>query len=90
MEKLFERIKVNERLKNPVFWVQVIGAGILAALGYNSLEPQSLTTWCSLWNLIKGVFANPYLLAIVIWNVWSAYNNPKTRGLTDKGDPINS
>lgn len=71
------------RIKNPIFWVQIVGAFILTALGYNSMEPQDLTTWLGLFNLVKGVFLNPYLLAICLWSVWNAINDPTTEGLSD-------
>lgn len=85
---LWSKIKANSRFRNPVFWIQVIGAGLLAALGYNSLQPQSLTTWSSVWKLLVDTINNPYLLALVLWNIWCAYNNPKTKGLTDGGEPL--
>ena len=83
------KINLKVRFKNPVFWVQVGGAFILTALSYNMLQPQDLTTWEGLFNLIKGVFTNPYLLGLCIWNMWSAINDPTTKGLKDSNNAIN-
>lgn len=76
-------INLKVRIKNPVFWVQVVGAFIITALGYNSLEPSDMTTWEGLINVIMGVFMNPYLLFLCAWNVWSALNDPTTEGIAD-------
>ena len=71
------------RIKNPIFWVQVLGAFLLTALSYNAMEPQDLSTWGGLFNLVKGVFMNPYLLGLCLLNTWSAANDPTTKGVKD-------
>lgn len=81
MSKL--KFNIPVRLKNPVWWVQVGGAFLLCALTYNQLQPQDLTTWQGLFNVISGVFKNPYLLATCLWSVWNASNDPTTKGITD-------
>ena len=72
------------RIKNPVFWVQVLPlarwqrrwrtAGLTAA---------DMTTWAGLWNVITGAFSNPYCLFLVASNIWSALNDPTTSGISD-------
>lgn len=57
--------------------IQVIISFILTALGYNSLEPQDLTTWAGLGDLFVGVLFNPYLLGLCIYNAYNALSNPK-------------
>lgn len=76
-------LNIKTRVKNPVFWIQVAGAFLLTALGYNMMEPQDLTTWQGLFNVVVGVFKNPYLLALCLWNAWSAANDPNSAGLSD-------
>ena len=76
-------INLKTRLKNPVFWVQVVGAFFLTALAYNNMQPQDLTTWEGLLNMCAGVIANPFLLATCIWNMFSAANDPTVKGLKD-------
>ena len=56
------------RLKNPVFWVQIAA---------------DMTTWAGVWQIIKATAANPYCLFLIACNVWSAFNDPTTSGLTD-------
>lgn len=77
------KINWKVRFKNPVFWVQVGCAFLLTALSYNVMQPQDLTTWEGLFNVIKGVFVNPYLLGLCILNVWTAANDPTTKGIAD-------
>lgn len=76
-------INWSVRFKNPLFWVHVIGAFLLCALAYNNLEPQDMTTWRGLFDLIVQVFKNPYLLVLCAWNVWGAINDPTTKGIAD-------
>lgn len=76
-------MNLKVRLRNPIFWVQLAGSFLLTALSYNMMQPQDLTTWEGLFNIVKGVFSNPYLLGLCIWNMWSAANDPTTAGLAD-------
>ena len=77
------KINWKIRLTNPVFWVQVGGAIILTALTYNSMQPEDLTTWSGLGNLLYGIVVNPFLLFSCAWSVWNAVNDPTTSGVTD-------
>lgn len=78
-----KKFNLPVRLKNPITWVQIIGAFILSALAYNQMTPQDLTTWVGVADMLKGVLLNPYLLVVCLWNVWSAWNDPTTSGVTD-------
>lgn len=71
------------RIKNPICWVQILVAFLLTALSYNMMQPQDLTTWNGLFNVIKGVFMNPYLLGLCVWNMWSVINDPTSKGVWD-------
>lgn len=76
------------RLKNPIAWIQIIGAFILSALAYNQMQPQDLTTWQGVVDMLTGIFMNPYLLCVCLWNVWSAWNDPTTSGITDSEEAM--
>ncbi|MFQ9125641.1 MAG: phage holin [Butyricicoccaceae bacterium] len=72
------------RLKNPVFWVQVLTGALATVLAvYSGLTAADMTTWAGLWGVITGAFSNPYCLFLVASNVWNALNDPTTSGLTD-------
>lgn len=81
-------INLKVRFKNPIFWIQVIGGIVLAALAYNGLQPQDLTTWQGVFNLFKGIVSNPYLLVLCLYNAWSAINDPTTKGITDSKNAL--
>lgn len=76
-------LNLKVRFKNPVFVIQLLGTALFTALSYNYMNPQDLTTWSGLFALIQGIFMNPYLLGLCAWNVWSAINDPTTKGLSD-------
>lgn len=76
------------RFKNPVFWLQIVVAIGLTALTYNSMQPQDLTTWAGVGNLIVGIVTNPYLLGLCAWNAWSAINDPTTKGAGDSNNAM--
>nr|DAV20190.1 MAG TPA: holin [Caudoviricetes sp.] len=77
------------RMKNPLFWVEVGLAVISTALVYNSLEPQDLTSWNGLGNLLVGIISNPYLLFMCGVSVFNAVNDPTTKGFKDSNNAIN-
>ena len=71
------------RLKNPVFWVQVLTGALATVLAYSGLTAADMTTWAGLWGVVTGAFSNPYCLFLVASNVWNALNDPTTSGLTE-------
>lgn len=71
------------RVKNPVFWVQIIVSAFAAVLAYAGLTAADLTTWDSVWQLLRGAASNPYCLLLVLTSVWNAINDPTTAGVTD-------
>ncbi|MDL2276172.1 phage holin family protein [Breznakia sp. OttesenSCG-928-G09] len=82
-------MNLKVRIKNSIFWIQVLGSGILAALTYNQMQPSDLTTWKGLIDLLIGVVTNPFLLFTVLWNIWTAANDPTTSGITDSVNALN-
>lgn len=71
------------RIKNPVFWVQIILGAVATALAYAGLTAADMTSWPALWEVVKNTFTNPYCLFLIASNIWSALNDPTTSGLTD-------
>ena len=71
------------RIKNPVFWVQIILGTFATALAYAGLTAADMTTWAGVWEIIKGTASNPYCLFLIASNIWSALNDPTTSGVTD-------
>ena len=76
-------MNLKVRIKNPVFWVQIILGAFATALAYAGLTAADMTTWAGVWEIIKGTVSNPFGLFLVACNVWSALNDPTTSGVTD-------
>lgn len=76
-------MNIKVRIKNPVFWVQVILGAFATALAYAGLTAADLTSWAGVWEIIRGTVSNPYCLFLVVCNIWSALNDPTTSGVTD-------
>lgn len=71
------------RLKNPVFICQIILAILTPIVAYAGLTFQDITSWLKLIDLIIMAIKNPYVLTLVVINVWNAINDPTTKGLKD-------
>lgn len=76
-------MNLHVRLKNPVFWVQVLMGAFAAVLAYAGLTAADMTSWGALLDVLRQTVTNPYCLFLVASNVWSALNDPTTSGLTD-------
>ena len=76
-------MNLKVRIKNPVFWAQVALGAFATALAYAGLSAPDMTTWGSVWEIIKGMVSNPYCLFLIGCNVWSALNDPTVSGLSD-------
>lgn len=76
-------MNLKVRLRNPVFWAQILVGVGLTVLAYWGLSPQEMTTWGDLWELVVKTFSNPYCIFLMLSNVWNALNDPTTSGLTD-------
>lgn len=71
------------RLKNPVWWAQMVLAVLTPVLAYAGLTAADMTTWGAVLDLLVGAVTNPYVLSLVVVSVWNAVNDPTTKGLTD-------
>ena len=71
------------RVKNPVFWVQIIVAIILPILAYFGLSWEDMTTWGAIGRVLLDAVKNPVVLVAVVVSVFNAINDPTTKGLSD-------
>lgn len=76
-------MNLKVRVKNPVFWVQIVLSILTPVLAYAGLTAQDLTTWSKVGELIVGAISNPYVLSLVVVSVWNTLNDPTTKGLGD-------
>lgn len=56
-------MNLKVRVKNPVFWVQIVLSILTPVLAYAGLTAQDLTTWSKVGELIVGAISNPYVLS---------------------------
>lgn len=71
------------RFKNPVFIAQLFMAIIMPVLAYTGLTVQDMTSWSLLGRVLLDAVLNPYVLGLVIVNVWQTVNDPTTTGISD-------
>ena len=76
-------MNIKVRVKNPVFWVQILLSILTPILADAGLTAQDLTTWAKLGEVLIMALSNPYVLGLVIVSVWNALNDPTTKGITD-------
>lgn len=76
-------MNIKVRLKNPVFWVQIVLSILTPILAYAGLTAQDLTTWAKLGDVLVMALSNPYVLSLVCVSVWNTFNDPTTKGITD-------
>lgn len=81
-------MNLKVRIKNPIFWVQLILAVGAPILAYFGLAGADLTTWGTLGNLILSAIQNPYVLGLVAVSVWNALNDPTTKGVSDSATAL--
>lgn len=73
------KMNLNVRIKNPWFWVGVIGV-ILTAMG---ISPEMLTSWGAVWEAILNLIQNPFMIGSVIVALLGIFVDPTTAGIGD-------
>lgn len=71
------------RIKNPVFWVQILISIFTPILAYMGITVKDLTTWGSVGEAIKLAVLNPYVLILVVGSVFTTVIDPTSTGITD-------
>lgn len=73
------KINIPVRMKNPWFWVGLVGV-VLAAMG---VSPEMLTSWGAVADAALELIANPFMLASVFMAVLGVFVDPTTSGISD-------
>ncbi|MBO5783535.1 MAG: phage holin, partial [Clostridia bacterium] len=71
------------RIKNPVFWAQVVVALFVPMLTQMGLVWDQITTWRALWQVVVQGLSNPVTVVAMLLSVWNTVNDPTTAGLRD-------
>ena len=78
------KMNLKVRIKNPYFWVGVIGV-ILTAMGIN---PEMLTSWGAVWEAIVNLLQNPFMIGSVIIALLGIFVDPTTAGISDSSQAL--
>ena len=71
------------RMRNPMFWAQILLSVIMPILAYLGLTAEDLSSWFGIGgSTYKGGF-KPVHLSLVIVSVYNAITDPTTTGFTD-------
>ena len=71
------------RVKNPVFWAQVVVALFVPLLAGAGLAWEQVTSWRALWQVVWQGIQSPVTVVAMLLSVWNAVNDPTTAGLQD-------
>ena len=77
------KINWKVRMKNPVFWAQLVTAIVLPILAYLGLQWSDMTSWAALGEILVQAVKNPVILVSVVVSAWGIVNDPTTAGLSD-------
>ena len=77
------KINWKVRLRNPVWWGEVLGAIILPMLTALGISWSEITSWEGLLNVLKNSVMNPVIVVAVITSVWNTIIDPTTKGVCD-------
>lgn len=76
-------INFKIRLKNPIFYVQLLVAVATPVFAYTGLTTSDITSWSKLWSIIVQAVSNPYVIFLIISSLYNAVVDPTTRGIGD-------
>lgn len=74
------------RVRQPAFWLGILGAAASPVLAYLGLTYADLTTWDAIGGVWMRFIANPYLIGLVVTSVLSTVGviaDPTTAGVGD-------
>ena len=77
------KINWKVRLRNPVWWGEVLGAIFLPMLTALGISWNEITSWEGLLNVLKNSLVNPVIVVAVITSVWNTIIDPTTKGVCD-------
>lgn len=71
------------RLKNPVWWAEILAAVLLPMLAAVGLRWNDMESWEMLKTVLKTAAGNPATVTAVLVSVWNAVTDPTTAGVGD-------
>lgn len=77
-------MKLKERFKNPIFWINVAISIIVPILAYYGTQASDITSWGAMFDIIKKAISNPYIVFTSIAMLWNTFIDPTTKGIKDE------
>ena len=75
------------RFKDPMFIIQLLSLVFGIIVQAVAISFDEITTWAKLGEVIRSIFANPYLLGTIIFNLAvgliNLFRDPTTSGIND-------
>lgn len=62
-------------------WFAILLALVTPVLAYYGMSGEDFTTWSSVGEIIIKAISNPYVVVLMITSLYSAIQNPKTKGI---------
>lgn len=76
------------RIKNPVFWRNIIIAVVATILAQLGMDWAQITSWGAFFGLLRQAVQNPVIVVAVVGVIWNAVNDPTTAGNSDSAQAM--
>lgn len=76
-------MNIKVRCKNWGFWVSIAASVAAPILAYFGISASDITTWGKLGQVLLDAISNPYVVGLVLVNVYNSLVDPTTRGIKD-------
>lgn len=80
------KINWKVRFKNPMFIFQLIVSVFAPVLAYMGITYEDLTTWRAVGDVLITTVSNPYVLGLIVWNIFTTVSDPTTTGISDSAN----
>lgn len=77
------KINWKVRVKNPLFWVEIVAAILLPIFAYFGMSWEDMTSWAALGEVLLEALQNPVVIVSTVVSVWNAITDPTTKGISD-------
>jgi phi LC3 family holin len=78
-------VKINwkVRLKNPVWWAQMLAAVVMPLVLGMGYAWDDMTTWAKLGEVLLAALNNPVVFVAMLTSAWGVVTDPTTAGMSD-------
>lgn len=76
------------RIKNPIWWVQIVIAIVMPLILGMGYEWQDMTSWATLLDTLWAAVQNPVVFVAMLTSAWAAIIDPTTAGVGDSAQAM--